>query len=156
MSLLGLFDYPKAIRQLRDQIPQGERDDFIKSYKKLPEREKTSFKEYLKNADTTAASKILGKDLTIYNVGTNKLVDTKKTKTLTVKSEKMSGASSLTAANGDIVNRVNRILSVPTSIDPELVAEQARRYEEAVPLNSKAAVRIYKEANVQSAGKNLK
>jgi hypothetical protein len=136
MSILGLFDYPKVICQVRDQLPSSERNAFIDAYKKLPEGDKTTFKDLLGKADSAAASKILGKDLTKYNIKSSQSIVGKKDKLGTsqargAQNQKTGVATS--AGQGDIVTRVNKIISVPTNIDPNLAAEAARRYEEAVP-----------------------
>lgn len=145
MSILGLFDYPKVIRQVRDQLPSTERSSFIDAYKKLPEGDKTAFKELLGKADSAAASKILGKDLTKYNIQANQLASGKRGKTAKGQSQETqtqkTGSAALAEKN-DITTRVNKIIAVPTNLDPKLVAEAARRYEEAVPfVNSKSAVK---------------
>lgn len=131
MSLLGLFDYPREICQLRDQIPQNERSSFLSTYKKLPNHAKADFKQALRNADSNAASQILGKDLTRYSFTPVK-TSSKDVARATRPQANPGDGNQQTAVN-DIVSRVNRILAVPTSADPELVAVAARRYEEAVP-----------------------
>ena len=70
-----LTDYPSEIRNLRDQIPKTERDAVLSQYKKLSNKEKTSFKQALRNADINAASQILGQDLAKYNVVLKKKPD---------------------------------------------------------------------------------
>jgi len=75
MSFLGLFDYPRVIRQLRDQMPTSDRDAFINQYKKLPGKEKDAFKDALRKADGASASAILGQDLTKFKIEADKSAD---------------------------------------------------------------------------------
>jgi hypothetical protein len=136
MSILGLFDYPKVICQVRDQLPSSERSSFIDAYKKLPEADKTSFKELLKKADPAAASKILGKDLTKYNIQSSQSASGKHDKGSMSQAQgtKKPQTGSITSTEkNDIITRVNKIISVPTNLDPKLVSDAAQRYEEAVP-----------------------
>jgi hypothetical protein len=126
------MDYPSEIRDLKAKLPESERAEFLQHYKKLPNQAKTDFKTALRNADVTAASKILGEDLTKYNLAL-KPANGKAIEAKVDNPETLSGES-------DIIARVNKILAVPTGIDPELVAEAARRYEEAVPSGSTMAI----------------
>jgi hypothetical protein len=123
-------DYPSEIRNLKKQIPDSDRDAFISQYKKLPASSKTSFKEALRNADVTAASQILGQDLTKFHVVLQKATDAGGD---VAKSETLPPPS-------NIVDRVNKLLAVPTSIDPDLYAEAAKRYAEALPANNNLAI----------------
>lgn len=72
MSIFGLFDYPKEIKQLQSQIPKADRDEFMSHYKKLSSKNKDSFKQALRNTDVEAASAILNEDLTKYNISLQK------------------------------------------------------------------------------------
>ena len=63
-----MTDYPSEIRNLRKQMPKEEREDFIRDYKQLPNETKTQFKQYLREANLVEAGKLIGKDLTGYNV----------------------------------------------------------------------------------------
>ncbi|MDR7866732.1 MAG: hypothetical protein RIN56_07910 [Sporomusaceae bacterium] len=116
----------REIRDLKAQLPENERETVLSGYKQLSGQAKNDFKTALRNADMAAASQILGQDLTKYNIVVGK------------KDEAVSSAAaddSALAAN-DFAARIDRILAVPTSIDPELVAEAAKRYEAAVPRGS--------------------
>lgn len=144
--LLGGFavkqitDYPSEIKKLKNQLPKEDRDAFLDQYKHLANSDKKSFKQALRDADIKAASKILGQDLTKYNVVLKKqpVSDYQPIEG----NPEVNGAppKSDPASGTDIINKVNRLLAVPTSIDPELVAEAARRYEEAVPSSSNASI----------------
>ncbi|MDT8899934.1 hypothetical protein [Anaeroselena agilis] len=112
----------REIRELKAKLPENERETVLKGYKQLPGQAKNDFKAALRNADMAAASQILGQDLTKYNIAAGK---------------KDAGVSDDPAASAnDFTARIQRILAVPTSIDPELVAEAAKRYEAAVPRGS--------------------
>ncbi|MBP2650923.1 MAG: hypothetical protein H6Q74_1748 [Firmicutes bacterium] len=124
--------YPKEVRQLSSQIPRIDRDAVLRMYKKLPKQSKMDFAKALHNADPRAASQILGKDLTKYNIKLDK-PQIKAAKVVRQPRQIGHQATAMPPAADNIVNRVNRILAVPTSIDPELVAAAARRYEQAVP-----------------------
>jgi hypothetical protein len=162
VSFLGLFDYPKAISQLKAQMPKNERDTFINSYKKLSPQEKKSFKELLQKADTVSASKVLGKDITQYTVKADSKsakVAANQGKAAKVQPQTANnpGTVATTATESNFTARINKILAVPTSIDPELVKAAARRYQEAVPMVTEthtkaAAVSSYKDA-MASTGK---
>lgn len=117
----------REIRDLKAQLPENERATVLSGYKQLSGQAKNDFKTALRNADMAAASQILGQDLTKYNITVGKPKD----------EAGISAAAddSATAAN-DFAARIDRILAVPTSIDPELVAEAAKRYEAAVPRGS--------------------
>ena len=126
-----LTDYPSEIRNLKRQIPDSDRNPFLAQYKKLPNSAKVSFKEALRNADVTAASGILGQDLTKYHVVLKKAGD----------GDGVSSESgNLPPVQSNIVDRVNKLLAVPTSIDPDLYAEAAKRYAEALPANNTMAI----------------
>lgn len=125
-------DYPSEIRNLKSQLPDSDRDAVLGQYKKLPNSAKTSFKEALRNADVAAASQILGQDLSKYHLALKKASDAGNSG---VKSES-AGAP----PQSNIVDRVNKILAVPTSIDPDLYAEAAKRYAEAVPANNSMSI----------------
>lgn len=137
MKLLGLLlgatavrqltDYPSEIRNLRRQMPKEEREAFSRDYKKLSSESKAQFKDYLKQANLQAAGSLVGRDLSQYRV-TQSMKPGKEEPQLQLETQADSGT--------DIVSRVNRILAVPTDIDPALVAEAARKYEEAVPAKS--------------------
>ncbi len=116
----------REIRDLKAQLPENERKTVLAGYKQLSGQAKSDFKTALRNADMATASQIIGQDLTKYNIAVGK------------KDEAAFNAAaddSALAAN-DFAARIDRILAVPTSIDPELVAEAARRYEAAVPRGS--------------------
>lgn len=128
MNLLGLLlgatavkqltDYPAEIRHLRKQLPKEERGAFIRDYKQLSGEAKTQFKDLLRQADLKAAGSLVGRDLTPFKAESN------------AKPEPFSSQPQEEAGT-DIIDRVNRILAVPTDIDPALVAEAARKYDEA-------------------------
>lgn len=141
-----LTDYPSEIRNLQSQIPDSDRDAVMGQYKKLPNDAKTSFKEALRNADVAAASKILGQDLSKYHVQLKKSGDS--AEKVAAKSE----TSSPLPAQENIIDRVNRILAVPSSIDPDLVAEAAKRYAEAVPANSNMSITEKTKRLIEVAG----
>ncbi len=128
LGTLGKGGESREIRELKNQLPASERETVLKSYKQLSGQAKNDFKTALKNADMEAASQILGQDLTKYN--------------LAIGAKEEASAAGITAvddaiaAGNDFAARIEKILAVPTSIDPELVAEAARRYEAAVPRGS--------------------
>ena len=120
----------REIRDLKAQLPENERNTVMSGYKQLSGKAKSDFKTALRNADMAAASQILGQDLTKYNIAVGQ------------KDEAVFSAAaddSALAAN-DFAARIDRILAVPTSIDPELVAEAAKRYEAAVPRGSSESI----------------
>lgn len=133
-----LTDYPAEIREFRDKLPKSERDAVLHQYKKLPRQAKADFKAALRNADMTAAGKILGEDLTKYNVALNKPAG--EIKTVDARTADVKLDNQEVPPEENIIARVNKILAVPTGIDPELVAEAARRYEECVPSGSNLAI----------------
>lgn len=136
MNLLGLLvgakavksltGYPSEIRNLRKQMPKAEREAFLKDYKKLSPEAKTQFKDYLRQADMKAAGALIDRDLSAYKTVRKEAANTS-----------VAEPESTEEAGSDIVSRVNRILAVPTDIDPVLLAEARRRYEEAVPAKDK-------------------
>ncbi|MBP2645057.1 MAG: hypothetical protein H6Q75_497 [Firmicutes bacterium] len=137
--------YSKEVRQLNAQLPKCDRDAIMRMYKKLPKQAKADFAKALHNADTTAAGHILGTDLTKYNLKIDSPIakaQIKKQHPVNVQPGRENGAPMVAKEN--IVTRVNRILAVPTSIDPEMVAEAARRYENAVPTISPAVNKLGK------------
>lgn len=124
---------PGEVNNIKKQMPKEEQEAFLKQYKSLSGKAKTDFKTALKNADLNAASQIIGQDLTKYNMAAaasadNNLADVT---TMVQKSEQPT----LYPTN-DFADRINKILAVPTSIDPALVAEAAKRYEAVVPSGS--------------------
>jgi hypothetical protein len=129
MAADRMLDYPAEIRDLRRQLPKAERGEIISDYKKLPANAKVDFKAALRNADLDTASKILGEDLTKYNIVLHK----------TDAPEKPADPN-MPYSGTDIVAKVQKLISVPTSVDPEYYAEAARRYEEAVPANSNMSI----------------
>ncbi|MDR3588539.1 MAG: hypothetical protein P4N41_02645 [Negativicutes bacterium] len=128
LAVRQMTDYPSEIRNLKSQLPDSDRDAVLGQYKKLPNGAKASFKEALRNADVTAASQILGQDLSKYHLVLKKAGETD------------SDGATLPQAQSNIIDRVNKILAVPTSIDPDLYAEAAKRYAEAVPANSNMSI----------------
>jgi hypothetical protein len=136
----NLTDYPKEIRDLRGRVPKSERDAVLKQYKKLPRNQKSDFKAALRHADLAAASKILGQDVGKYYTEAKK--NDKTTADVAMKAAVETKLANVTPTQGgsDIIARVNKLLAVPTSIDPDLLAEAARRYEEAVPSGSNLSI----------------
>ncbi len=116
----------REIRELKAQLPENERENVLQGYKQLSGQAKNDFKTALRNADMAAASQILGQDLTKYNITAGKKDE----------AGVSAAADDSAAAANDFAARIDRILAVPTSIDPELVAEAAKRYEAAVPRGS--------------------
>lgn len=121
MSLLGLFDYPKEIKQLESQIPTSDRDAFLSRYKKLSKNDKMSFKQALHNADIDAANKIIGEDLNQYHVTLNKVAT--KTNGKTVIANK-GAKNALAVAHNSLANKISEKQIAPAI----LPAEAARRY----------------------------
>ena len=118
-----MTDYPAEIRNLRKQMPKDEREDFIRDYKALPNDSKTQFKQYLREANLVEASKIIGKDLSSYNVKAKE----KKTEQITaptVEQEAMLGTD-----NGFSLRIKNILNSYQLDSEPQLVAEAAKRYD---------------------------
>ena len=135
MNLLGLLlganavksltNYPSEIRELRRQMPKSEREALVRDYKQLSSDAKNQFKDYLRKADMQGAGSVIGRDLSSYKIRKKE------------ENNEPAAASQLQEESGtDIIDRVNRILAVPTDVDPVLVAEAARKYEEAVPSKS--------------------
>jgi hypothetical protein len=137
--LLGAFavkqvsGYPQEINDLKRQMPKADREAFLKQYKQLPGKEKTDFKAALAKADIAEAGKILGQDLSKYNIAMTKPAEAVKPEGQAVAPMNVEDQTGEAAPESDIITRINKILATPTSIDPELVAEAARRYEESVP-----------------------
>lgn len=128
---------PGEVNNLKKQMPKEEQAAFLKQYKALSGKDKTDFKTALKNADMNAASQIIGQDLTKYNVaaaGTESSDITDVTKMI-----QKSEQPTLYPTN-DFAARIEKILAVPTSIDPALVAEAAKRYEAVVPSGSSFSI----------------
>lgn len=119
---------PKEIRELKNQLPAEERSAVLQGYKQLPDQSKKDFRAALRNADMAAASQILGQDLTKYNISLDKKDATKTAQVDTASPE------------SDFAARIDRILAVPMDINPELVAQAAKRYEEAVPRGSEGNI----------------
>ena len=132
LAVNQVVKYPSEIRNLKRQIPDSDQDAVLSQYKKLPNSAKTSFKEALRNADITAASQILGTDLTKYHVVLKKVGD--------AGSDAAKNESSFPPPQSNIIDRVNKLLAVPTSIDPDLYAEAAKRYAEALPANNSMSI----------------
>jgi len=149
MSFLGLFDYPKEIRQLQHQLPKSDRDAVMATYKKLSGKNKDSFKQALRNADVAGASAILNKDLTQYNLasttpavkGKSKGVahtHTPHTHPLSAKAQKMAtGLSGSSMTTGTTV--------VGAAILP---AEVARRYAVSTPPAGQTLPPVAGQANL--------
>lgn len=117
-------DYPPEIKKFSRQIPNADRDAVMKHYKELPGKSKADFKQALRNADVNAASQILGQDLSQYNLQLKKEATAKDTTT--------TNDAQSPLVESDIVARINKILATPSSIDPVLVAEAAKRYQAAL------------------------
>ncbi len=126
----------REIRELKKQLPENERETVLQGYKQLSGQDKKDFKTALRNADMASASQILGQDLTKYNLALGKQAENptagKNASTVTG----IADTGDMASPTSDFAARIDRILAVPTSIDPELVAEAAKRYEAAVPRNS--------------------
>lgn len=124
LGLTKLTDYPAEIRRMRSQLPAAEREAFIREYKQLSSTQKAEFKQHLRQADLSAAGKMIGRDLgskaerqTIPVGRDNPLAD--------------PSIAAVITDQPDIVQRVQRILAVEIpEIDPALVAEAAKRYED--------------------------
>ena len=121
MSFLGLFSYPKEIKQLKSQIPKTDRKAFLASYKKLSKSNKASFEQALRNADINAASKILDKDLSQYQITLNKQTSKTNDKAITAYKNVKNTAI---FPNTTVVNQINEKQVMPTI----LPSEAARRY----------------------------
>lgn len=134
MSFLGLFDYPKEIRQMQNQIPKSDRDAVMATYKKLSGKNKDSFKLALRNADVAGASAILNKDLTQYNLASTTPTSKDKTKVARTPHTHMS-AKAQKMATGLDSSMMNGAKVVGAAILP---AEVARRYAVSAPPNSTA------------------
>lgn len=139
MSFLGLFDYPKEIRQLQHQLPKSDRDAVMANYKKLSGKNKDSFKQALRNADVAGASAILNKDLTQYNLASNtntpvvkgKVKGAPHTHTHTPHTSARAQRAATGLSDGSMVNGANNKVVVAAI----LPAEVARRYAVATPAN---------------------
>lgn len=119
------------IRQLKSQLPKEERNAVMHQYKQLSGQAKNDFKTALKNADMAAASQIIGQDLTKYNITIGNKDAAGMAAAEPLPNPEHNGPQPY--SGGDFAARIEKILAVPTSIDPELVAEAAKRYEAAVP-----------------------
>ncbi|HMM22918.1 MAG TPA: hypothetical protein PKA10_19570 [Selenomonadales bacterium] len=124
VAVKQVTDYPPEIKKFSRQIPRSEREAVMQHYKELPGNAKADFKQALRKADVDAASQILGQDLSQYNLQLKKEAAAKE-------AAAPSGAQS-PLVESDIVARINKILSEPSSIDPVLVAEAAKRYQAAL------------------------
>jgi hypothetical protein len=129
---------PGEVNNIKKQMPKEEQEAFLKQYKSLSGKDKTDFKTALKNADMSAASQIIGQDLTKYNVAAAASTEGNNLGDVTAMVQK-SEQPTLYATN-DFADRINKILAVPTSIDPALVAEAAKKYESVVPSGSSASI----------------
>ncbi len=123
-----MTDYPSEIRNLRKQMPKEEREDFIRDYKQLPNDTKTQFKQYLREANLVEASKLIGKDLTSYNVKAK----VKKEDQLDVQAPTADSAATDNGFNLRIKNILN---SYQLDSDPQLVSEAAKQYEKIAGYN---------------------
>ena len=123
-----MTDYPSEIRNLRKQMPKEEREDFIRDYKQLPNDTKTQFKQYLREANLVEASKLIGKDLTSYNVKAK----AKKEEQLEVQ---VPVADSVATDNGFNLRIQNILNSYQLDSDPQLVSEAAKQYEKIAGYN---------------------
>jgi len=123
-----MTDYPSEIRNLRKQMPKEEREDFIRDYKSLPNDTKTQFKQYLREANLVEASKLIGKDLTSYNVKAK----VKKEDQLDVQAPAADSAATDNGLNLRIKNILN---SYQLDSDPQLVSEAAKQYEKIAGYN---------------------
>ena len=122
-----MTDYPAEIRNLRKQMPKEEREDFIRDYKKLPSETKTQFKQYLRDANLVEAGKLIGKDLTGYNV-----------KAKEKKEEQQAAQAPVADAatdNGFNLRIRNILNSYQLDSDPQLVSEAAKQYEKIAGYN---------------------
>lgn len=123
-----MTDYPSEIRNLRKQMPKEEREDFIRDYKQLPNDTKTQFKQYLREANLVEASKLIGKDLTSYNVKAK----AKKEEQLEVQAPVDDSAATDNGFNLRIKNILN---SYQLDSEPQLVADAAKQYEKIAGFN---------------------
>ena len=121
-----MTDYPSEIRNLRKQMPKEEREDFIRDYKQLPNDTKTQFKQYLREANLVEAGKLIGKDLTSYNV---KAKEKKEEQSAT------PAADSVATDNGFNLRIQNILNSYQLDSDPQLVSEAAKQYEKIAGYN---------------------
>lgn len=123
----NMMDYPAEIRNLRKQIPKEERDDFMRDYKSLPNETKTQFKQFLKEANMAEAGKLIGKDLSGYNMKTQKKEE--------MPVERPEQEMAATVDNG-FNERIKNILnSYQLESDPQLVAEASKKYESIAGFN---------------------
>lgn len=127
MSILGLFDYPKEIKQLQKQLPKTEQEAFLHKYKKLSSQNKTSFKQALRDADLASANKILGENLNQFHVTLMKQATKNDHKGLA----QGKGGQSVAAVTGAavtgaaIVAQTSKMPGTPAMVP----AEAARRYD---------------------------
>ena len=121
-----MTDYPSEIRNLRKQMPKEEREDFIRDYKQLPNDTKTQFKQYLREANLVEAGKLIGKDLTSYNV---------KAKEKKEEQSAAPAADSVATDNGFNLRIQNILNSYQLDSDPPLVSEAAKQYEKIAGYN---------------------
>lgn len=121
-----MTDYPSEIRNLRKQMPKEEREDFIRDYKQLPNDTKTQFKQYLREANLVEAGKLIGKDLTSYNV---------KAKEKKEEQSAAPAADSVATDNGFNLRIQNILNSYQLDSDPQLVSEAAKQYEKIAGYN---------------------
>lgn len=140
-SMFGGSGTPGEVNNLKKQMPKEEQEAFLKQYKSLTGKDKTDFKTALKNADMSAASQIIGQDLTKYNTATAAATASTEGNNLGDVTAMMQKSEQPTLyATNDFADRINKILAVPTSIDPALVAEAAKRYEAVVPSGTTASI----------------
>jgi hypothetical protein len=131
MLAKNMTDYPSEIRKLRGQIPKDERDDFMRDYKSLPGETKTQFKQYLRDANMVEAGKLIGKDLSGYNVNAKG-----KEKNIAATTEPVVSPDSIVATDNGFNERIKNILnSYQLDSDPQLVAEAAKRYDSIAGYN---------------------
>jgi hypothetical protein len=121
-----MTDYPSEIRNLRKQMPKEEREDFIRDYKQLPNDTKTQFKQYLREANLVEAGKLIGKDLTSYNV---------KAKEKKEEQSAAPAADSVATDNGFNLRIQNILNSYQLDSEPQLVADAAKQYEKIAGYN---------------------
>lgn len=123
LGVKKLTDYPQSITKLKQSLPKEEQEAFIADYKKLSRNDKTQFKEYLSQADYAAAGKMIGHDF-------NALSAAAKVKETAAQNEKATPVEASPLAQLDFSARINQILQTATpSIDPNLVAEAAKKYQ---------------------------
>ena len=124
----NMTDYPAEIRNLRKQMPKEEREDFIREYKQLPNETKTQFKQYLREANLVEASKLIGKDLTSYNVKAKEKKEEQQAA--------LTPAADAAATDNGFNLRIKNILnSYQLDSDPQLVSEAAKQYEKIAGYN---------------------